>query len=116
VHATGTPSFHAGFAGVFSLCVFDEFFDTLSVGFGMAVAADGIAAAGRFDQDIGPDEACSDVNGSDFGDAHAFLILAEKGSLAARDGFIADLDVGRKEEVAFSPTAGFEGLERHELK
>jgi hypothetical protein len=109
-------SLHAGFSGEFRLGIFNQLFNSLRVGFGMAVAANGIAAAGRFNEDIGPNEPRFDMDRRHFGDAHALLVLAEKRSLASGNGFIANLDVSGKEEVAFGPTAGFEGLERHELK
>jgi len=110
------PSFHARFSGEFSLCVLNQFFDALRIGFAVAMAADGIAAAGGFNEDIGPYEPCPDMNGGDFGNAHTFLVLAEQGSLAAGDGFVAHLDVSPEEQVAFGPSARFEGLDRHAVK
>src|SRR6266850_4928192 len=54
--ASGFDSFHTRFSGEFSLGVFNQFLDSLRVGFGMAVTADGIASPGRFYQDLRPDE------------------------------------------------------------
>ena len=79
----------------------------------MAVTAHRIRAAGRFDQDLRPDQARLDVNGSDFGDRDAHLILAEPGTFAARHRFIADFKNSWKQKVTSSPTAGLESFSRH---
>lgn len=53
------------------------------------------------------------MNGSDFGDANADVIVAEQGAFVARDGFVGDFDGGREKEVSLGPAAGFENLGWH---
>src|SRR5439155_6788144 len=95
------------------LGVFDEFFDAEGVGFSVTVAGERVGAAGRFDENIGPDDARFDVNRSDLAEADADFVYAKPGTFAAADGFVADLDVGREQPVAARPTAGLEGFGRH---
>jgi tetratricopeptide (TPR) repeat protein len=78
------------------LRAFDEFFDALGIAFGMAVAGHRVAAAGGFDENIGPDHARFDMNGGHLADGDRHFILTEPGSLAACDRFVADFDRGRE--------------------
>ena len=49
------------------LCLvgFDQVADALGVGFAVAVAGDGVGAAGGFDDDLGPEDAGGDVDRRD---------------------------------------------------
>jgi hypothetical protein len=90
------------------LGVFHQFLHPLGIRLGMAVTAHWIGAARRFDQNIRPDHAGFDVDGGDLADGDAHLILAEPGTFASGNGFIADLDNGRKEQIALRPPTGTE--------
>jgi hypothetical protein len=79
----------------------------------VAVAGEGVGAAGGFDEDFRPDEAGLDVNRGDFADANADFVLAEEGTFAAGDGFIADFDDGGEKKVATGPTTGLKGFGWH---
>lgn len=108
-------SFCSWSSSKFGLGIFNQFLDALRIGFGVAMAADGIAAARGFDQDFGPNEAGFDVHRRNFRDAHAFLVHAEECAFAASDRLVAHLDVGGKEKVALGPAAGFESLDWHNV-
>ena len=89
---------------------FDEVADALRVGFAVAVAGDGVGAAGGLDANVGPDHAGRYVHGGDLGDGDALLIAAEPARLHAADPLGADDELGREEEVALRPAAGREGF------
>ena len=89
---------------------FDEVADALGVGFAVAVAGDGVGAAGGLDANVGPNHAGGDVDGGDLGDGDALLIAAEPARLHAADPLRADDEPGGEEEVALRPAAGGEGL------
>src|SRR4051812_7522060 len=48
-----------------------------------------------------------------FRDTHALLVPAEQRPLATGNGFVAHLDVRRKEQVALRPPARLESLDCH---
>src|ERR1051326_7714549 len=79
----------------------------------MAVAGNWITAAGRLNQDVRPNKAGFNVDGSHLRDADAFFVSGEKRAFAARHRFIAHFDVSWKKQVAFGPAAGFESLNCH---
>jgi hypothetical protein len=93
----------------------DQIADALRAGFAVAVAGDGVGAAGGLDANVGKDHAGGDVDGGDLGDGDALLIsdklkvAAEPARLHAADPLRADDELGGEEEVALSPAAGGEG-------
>jgi hypothetical protein len=89
---------------------FDQIANALGVGFAVAVAGDGVGAAGGFDDDLGPEDAGGDVDRGNLGHANAFFVAAEKARFDAGDALRADDEAGGKEEVALGPAAGGEGL------
>src|SRR5437588_2309277 len=80
-------------SGRLRLGALDQFFDSLRVGFVVAMTGNGIGPAGGFDQNLGPDQTRFDMHRSHFADAHAHLVHSEPGPFAAADGFIANFDV-----------------------
>ena len=89
---------------------FDEVADALGFGFAVAVAGDGVGAAGGLDANVGKDHAGGDVDGGDLGDGNALLVAAEPARLHAADALRADNEPSGKEEVALGPAAGGKGF------
>src|SRR5882724_243313 len=104
----GHPLIGLGAEG--GLVGFDEVADALGVGLAVAVAGDGVGAAGGLDANVGPDHAGGDVHGGDLGDGDALFIVAEPARLHAADPLRTDDELGREEEVALRPAAGGEGF------
>ena len=65
------------------LILLDQIADALGVGFAMAVAGDGVGAAGGLDDDLRPEYAGGNVHRSDFDDGNAFFVAAEEPRLYA---------------------------------
>src|SRR5262249_21642684 len=96
------------------LGIFNQFLDANSVGFAVAVAGDCVASPGGLDENLGPNHAGADVDGSNFGDADGHLIATEPRPFVAGDRFVADLDPGREEKVALGPATGLKHFGWHE--
>src|SRR5580698_3678657 len=92
------------------LILLDQIADALGVGFAVAVAGDGVGAAGGFDDNLGPEHAGGNVHGSDFRHGDAFFVAAEQARLHAGDALRTDDQASGEEEVAGGPAAGGEGL------
>ena len=98
------------------LRVFDQFFNPSRIVLAMPMALDRIRASGGFNQDFRPYHAGLNVDGSDFGDAHAHFVHFEKRPLAASHGFFAHLDISGEKKISFRPAAGFKNFGRHKLR
>ena len=72
-----------------------------------------VASAGRFDENLRPNQARFDVHRRYFANRDAHFVLAEPRTFAPRDGLVADFDDGRKEEVASGPTTRSENFSWH---
>src|SRR5215831_13822900 len=88
------------------LVVLDQFLDANSVGLRVPMTRQWIRSTGGFDEDVRPENAGLDVNGSDLADADADLVAAEPRTLPACDRFLVDFDDGWEKEIAARPTAG----------
>jgi hypothetical protein len=89
---------------------FDQVADALRVAFAVAVARNGVGAAGGLDANVGPDHAGGDVHGRDLRHGDALFIAAKQARLHAADTLRADNEPGGEKEVALRPAAGPEGL------
>ena len=96
-----------------SLGFLHEGANALGIFFGVTVAGERVGAAAGFDQDIRPQEAGLDVDGSHFVDADADFIDAEPGALASNYRPLGDFDARGKKKVALCPTTGLENLGCH---
>ena len=88
------------------LVVLDQFLDANSVGLRVSVTRQWIRASGGFDEDVRPEDAGLDVDGSDFADADADFVAAEPRTLPACNGLLVDFDDGWEKKIAARPTAG----------
>ena len=95
------------------MIVFDELLDAARVRFGVSVTGQRIAAAGRFDQDIRPQDAGLDVDGSNFVDADADFIDAEPGAFVPNHRLVGNFDAGWEKRIALRPTTGLENIGCH---
>src|ERR1700731_2540354 len=74
----------------------------------MAVAGDGISAAGGFDANLRPEHASGDVHGSNLRHGNSFVVAAKPTRLHAAHAQGADDDAGGKKKIVLSPAAGSE--------
>ena len=72
----------------------------------MTVARQWIRSSGGFDEDVRPEDAGFDMDGSDLADADADFVATEPRTLAACDGFLVDFDDRWEKEIAARPAAG----------
>jgi hypothetical protein len=80
----------------------------------MAVARQRIAAAGRLDQNIRPENSRLDVDGRDLGDADADFVLAEPRPLVPDDRLVRDLDDRREKPIPGRQPARLKCFRSHE--
>jgi len=92
------------------LVLLDQIADALRVFLAVAVANDGIGAAGGLDDDFRPEDAGRDVHRCDLRHRDALFVRAEQARLYAADALRADDEFGGEEQVALRPSAGGERL------
>src|SRR5258708_40347972 len=88
----------------------DQIADALRVGFAMAMAGDGIRAAGGFDANLRPEHSCRDMHRSDFRHGDGFVVAAEPARLYAAYAQRADHNAGGKKKISLGNAAGSEKL------
>ena len=103
----------AWISGESRLVTLDQFLDASRVGFVVAMARQRIRAAGRFNQNVRPDEPGFDVNGSDLAHADADFIALEPGALVPGDGLLVHFNIGREKEISLGPAARLKYFSRH---
>ena len=92
------------------LVVLNQLANALGVAFGVAVAHDGVGAAGRINADVRPDHPGADLHGRHLGDGDAFLRAAKEPGLDAQDALWPHGDAGGEEEITFRKPAGAESF------
>ena len=90
-----------------SLRGFHQLADAARIRLPMTVAGQRVAAPGRFNQNIRPDEAGPDMNGGHLVDADADFVAAEPCPLMPDDRPVRHLDDGGKKEITARPPARF---------
>jgi len=80
----------------------------------VAVTRQRIAAAGRLNQNVRPNDSRLDVNGRDFGDADADFVAAEPRSLATDNRLVRHFDNGGKKKIAMRPAARLKYFRSHD--
>ena len=76
----------------------------------MAAADQGIAAAGRFNQDVRPEDSGPDMNRSYLGDVDADFVLADPGTFMPDDRPVRHLDDGGEKKITARQPARFKGF------
>ena len=93
----------AGLGAELRLVGFDQIANALRIALAVTVTADGIGAAGRFNYDLGPEDAGGDVYRRDLGNRDALFVAAEEATLDAGNSLRADHELCREKEVSLRP-------------
>ena len=79
----------------------------------MTVTGQRIAAAGRFDQDVCPEDPGFDVDGRDLEDADADFVLAEPRTFMPDDGLVGHFDDRGEKMIPVRPATRLKDFRIH---
>src|SRR6476660_240368 len=95
---------------LFCLVAFDQLANSERVGFAVAVAGDGVSAAGGIDANVGTDDSGRNLDGCNLSQGDAFFVAPKQAGFYPADVLRRDDNAHREKQIAPGPAAGSKGL------